>query len=196
MGAVYPRDRARDRRARGAQGAARGVGEARERFAREARCSPGCGTRASCATSRTAAPSDGEPYLAMEWLDGEGLAPAARARRRSRAAESVALVRRVAEALGAAHARGVVHRDVKPTNLFLADGDVDARQGRSTSASRALGRDAARRRAPASWSARPATWRPSRRAASATSTRAPTCSRSAACCSSASPGSRRSSART
>ena len=40
------------------------------------------------------------------------------------ASEAVALVRRVGEALGAAHERGVVHRDVKPSNLFLVGGDL------------------------------------------------------------------------
>ncbi len=66
----------------------------------------------------------GEPYLAMEWLDGEDLSS-----RLSRAGlsvkESVALVRRVAESLAAAHVRGIVHRDVKPSNLFLQDGEID-----------------------------------------------------------------------
>src|SRR4030095_6392764 len=37
-------------------------------------------------------------------------------------ADSVELARRAAEALGAAHARGIVHRDVKPANLWLAHG--------------------------------------------------------------------------
>ncbi len=67
---------------------------------------------------------DGIAYLAMEWLEGEdlrhrltssGLTPMA----------SVRLIRRVAEALGYAHARGIVHRDLKPSNLFLIDGDVE-----------------------------------------------------------------------
>jgi tetratricopeptide (TPR) repeat protein len=66
----------------------------------------------------------GEPYLAMEWLEGEDL-EARLARRGLTVAESVALGLRVAEALGAAHARGVVHRDVKPSNLFLPDSDIE-----------------------------------------------------------------------
>src|SRR5207302_1047317 len=58
-----------------------------------------------------------------EWLEGEDLKQRL-ARTGLTAAESVALATRVAEALGAAHARGIVHRDVKPSNLYLPDGDL------------------------------------------------------------------------
>ncbi|MDC3958980.1 protein kinase domain-containing protein [Polyangium jinanense] len=66
----------------------------------------------------------GEPFLAMEWLDGEDLA-ARLSRGRLGIEESVVLVLSVAEALSKAHARGVVHRDIKPSNLFLVDGALD-----------------------------------------------------------------------
>lgn len=65
---------------------------------------------------------EGAPFLAMEWLDGEDLS-ARFARAGLTVAESLAVVRRVAEGLAAAHARGVVHRDVKPSNVFLVGGD-------------------------------------------------------------------------
>ena len=65
---------------------------------------------------------DGAPFLAMEWLDGESLG-----QRLGRAPlttpESVWVARRVAEGLGEAHRRGIAHRDVKPGNIFLVDGD-------------------------------------------------------------------------
>ncbi|WP_437479358.1 protein kinase [Sorangium sp. So ce1014] len=63
----------------------------------------------------------GEPYLAMEWLSGESLADRL-SRQRLSVGECVALARAVADALGAAHARGIVHRDIKPSNLLLVDG--------------------------------------------------------------------------
>ena len=65
----------------------------------------------------------GEPYLAMEWLDGETLAD----RLARGAIGSVAAARlgsRVLLALAVAHAHGVVHRDIKPSNLFLPEADL------------------------------------------------------------------------
>jgi serine/threonine protein kinase len=65
----------------------------------------------------------GEPYLVMEWLEGEDLA-ARLARRRLTVVETLAFGACVGEGLGAMHARGFVHRDVKPANMFLVGGDV------------------------------------------------------------------------
>ncbi|AUX27367.1 protein kinase [Sorangium cellulosum] len=65
----------------------------------------------------------GEHYLAMEWLEGEDLSTCL-ARRQLTAAESLAVLRRTADALAFAHARGIIHRDVKPSNIFLVAGDV------------------------------------------------------------------------
>lgn len=67
----------------------------------------------------------GAPYLAMEWVEGDTLARAARGDGLT-AAEVVRVGRAMAEALGAAHAAGVVHRDVKPSNVLLGGGSVDA----------------------------------------------------------------------
>ena len=64
---------------------------------------------------------DGTPYLAMEWLEGEDLAQ--RLRRQSLSVdESVSLVTAALDALAYAHRSGVIHRDVKPANLFLVGG--------------------------------------------------------------------------
>jgi tetratricopeptide (TPR) repeat protein len=64
----------------------------------------------------------GEPFLAMEWLEGEDLATRL-SRGRLSMLESVTMATRVAEALGEAHRRGIIHRDMKPENLFLVDKD-------------------------------------------------------------------------
>jgi tetratricopeptide (TPR) repeat protein len=65
----------------------------------------------------------GSPYMAMEWLEGEDLA-AVLLRRQLSPRECLIFGQRAAEALGFAHAHGVVHRDVKPSNLFLLGGDL------------------------------------------------------------------------
>lgn len=69
--------------------------------------------------------AQGLPFLAMDWLDGEDLSE-----RLIRSAlevhESVSLIRHASEGLAVAHARGVVHRDVKPSNLFLVNGDPNS----------------------------------------------------------------------
>lgn len=67
---------------------------------------------------------EGELYLAMEWLDGEPL-DARIARDALSVDEALQLGEALAVALAAAHAAGVVHRDVKPDNVVLVGGAVD-----------------------------------------------------------------------
>jgi tetratricopeptide (TPR) repeat protein len=64
------------------------------------------------------------PYIAMEWLEGEDLGE-----RLSRSGltlhETLALARRASEGLAVLHERGIIHRDMKPSNLFIPSGKID-----------------------------------------------------------------------
>ncbi len=64
-------------------------------------------------------------YIAMEWLDGETLHDRLQ-RGRLTVAESVTLGRAIAGAIAAAHERDMVHRDLKPMNLFLCGRALDS----------------------------------------------------------------------
>jgi tetratricopeptide (TPR) repeat protein len=65
----------------------------------------------------------GERYLAMEWLEGETLDDRL-GRGRLGIIESLRLGRRILEGLAVAHRKGIVHRDVKPPNIFLPAGEL------------------------------------------------------------------------
>jgi eukaryotic-like serine/threonine-protein kinase len=62
-------------------------------------------------------------YIAMERLRGRDLRQALQSGWHPGPAEAALLVRRVADALAYAHARGVVHCDIKPANIFLTRRD-------------------------------------------------------------------------
>lgn len=63
--------------------------------------------------------SDHGPYIAMELLKGRDLRQLREDGWRPTPEQAATIVRRVADALGYAHSKGVVHRDVKPANIFM-----------------------------------------------------------------------------
>jgi len=67
---------------------------------------------------------DGAPFIVLELLQGESLA-ARLARGRPTFTETLAIVTQIGSALAAAHREGVVHRDLKPDNIFLCPTPLD-----------------------------------------------------------------------
>src|ERR1051325_4121307 len=68
---------------------------------------------------------NGNPYLVMEYLEGQTLKQVIRDRKPLTVLEKVRIMTQVAEGLSYAHSRGVVHRDVKPENIMLLpDGTI------------------------------------------------------------------------
>ncbi len=67
-------------------------------------------------------PGQGRTCLTMELLDGETLAERLERSSRFTSAEALTVARQIAAGLDAAHAAGVVHRDLKPQNVLLVAG--------------------------------------------------------------------------
>ena len=63
----------------------------------------------------------GDPFIVMELLEGESLRGRLERVLRLPSTETVQLLLPIADALRAAHAKGIVHRDIKPDNVFLVE---------------------------------------------------------------------------
>ncbi len=64
--------------------------------------------------------SSGRAYIVMEYLEGETLAACLERTGTLSWQTACAIAQRIASAVGAAHAHGVVHRDLKPGNVFVS----------------------------------------------------------------------------
>ena len=64
---------------------------------------------------------EGLPYLVMEYVRGRTLRALLSERRRLGVQESLAILEQMLAAVGAAHRAGLVHRDVKPENVLVAE---------------------------------------------------------------------------
>ena len=72
----------------------------------------------------SAGESDGLPYFTMPYVEGESLRLRLMRDGELPIAEGMRILREVATALGAAHEKGIVHRDIKPDNVLLSAGSA------------------------------------------------------------------------
>jgi predicted Ser/Thr protein kinase len=97
--------------------------ELRERFYIEARS--GILSHSNIVTVYELGEHEGNPFIAMEFIDGESLEKMLRRQQRLSVPEALSFVEQICAGLGYAHAHGVVHRDIKPANILVQpDGHV------------------------------------------------------------------------
>ena len=95
----------------------------RERFVRESRAAASIDHPNVIPIYSTGESDDGSLYIAMRYVEGSDLRTLVRAEQRLDPGRAAYIVSQVARALDAAHARGIVHRDVKPANVLLGAND-------------------------------------------------------------------------
>jgi serine/threonine-protein kinase len=90
-----------------------------ERFLREARAAASVGSEHIVRVMDAGLAADGQAFLALEFLDGLDLKELAAQHGPLPHLRLVMVVLQALEALSAAHAKGIVHRDMKPANVFV-----------------------------------------------------------------------------
>ncbi|MBX9668794.1 MAG: serine/threonine protein kinase [Candidatus Obscuribacterales bacterium] len=91
------------------------------RFEREARSGAGLDHDNICRVFDYNRLNTGQPYIVMEYLDGESLSSTLRRRGKLPVHEALPLFIDCCSALKAAHDQGIIHRDIKPANIFLVE---------------------------------------------------------------------------
>jgi eukaryotic-like serine/threonine-protein kinase len=99
--------------------------EARERFSVEAKAAAKLRSRHVVQVYDDGETPEGNPYIVLEYLEGETLEQRLEREHDLPLADAVRVVSHVGRALARAHAQGIVHRDLKPANIFLVKTDDD-----------------------------------------------------------------------
>ena len=95
--------------------------EALHRFHREARTASRIGHQNIIDITDIGETEDGKSFLVMEYLEGSDLGQVLVATGRMEPSRAVHIVGQVLAGLAAAHGQGIIHRDMKPANVFLTE---------------------------------------------------------------------------
>ncbi len=90
-----------------------------DRFIQESQAAAAIGSDHIIFVTDAGDTADGTPYMVMEYLEGVDLSQIMKRERPMDPQRAVNLIIQACEGLGAAHAAGIIHRDVKPANLFV-----------------------------------------------------------------------------
>ncbi len=101
-----------------------GGAESFERLQKEARIASSVGHSSIVEVFDMDTTADGTPFMVMEFLEGRSLESVLENEKKIPVDQALKVIRRVLQALDLVHKKGVIHRDIKPDNIFLCKDDL------------------------------------------------------------------------